>query len=147
MMIQGGDISPEADGTGGHSIYGPSFPGPEVPSHKFLSLIDVIVPDESFRFSHDRGGLLSMANRGPDTNSSQVRTIPYSSACLITHPSLTQFFITTDACKWCDRRNVIFGECVEGMDVVKRIQSYASDDIRRRPSVPCVIDRCGVLSE
>jgi len=29
MMIQGGDISPEADGTGGHSIYGPSFMGEE----------------------------------------------------------------------------------------------------------------------
>jgi len=110
MMIQGGDISPESDGTGGHSIYGPSF------------------PDESFRYSHNRPGLLSMANRGPDTNSSQ-------------------FFITTDPCTWCDRRYVIFGECIEGMDVVLKIQSYASDDIRRRPSVPCVIENCGVLTK
>jgi len=109
MMIQGGDITAR-DGSGGHSIYGSSF------------------RDESFKFSHNRGGLLSMANRGPDTNSSQ-------------------FFITTNPCTWCDGRNVIFGECVEGMDVVKRIQSYASDDIRRRPSVPCVIERCGVLPE
>jgi len=29
-MIQGGDLSPEADGSGGHSIYGPSFPGWEI---------------------------------------------------------------------------------------------------------------------
>lgn len=34
---------------------------------------DPVVPDESFSFSHDRAGLLSMANRGPHTNSSQVR--------------------------------------------------------------------------
>lgn len=30
MMIQGGDLSPEVDGSGGHSIYGPSFPGREI---------------------------------------------------------------------------------------------------------------------
>ena len=108
-------------------------------------LIDIVL-DESFRFSHDRPGLLSMANRGPDTNSSQVRANPCSPARLTTH-FLTQFFITTHPCTWCDRRNVIFGECVEGMDVVRRVQSYTSDNILRRPSVPCVIDRCGVLPE
>ena len=73
MMIQGGDISPEADGTGGHSIYGPKFEGRAITSLSHLHSPDLVFPDESFRFSHNRGGLLSMANRGPDTNSSQVR--------------------------------------------------------------------------
>ena len=85
MMIQGGDISPEADGTGGHSIYGPSFPGRDITSLDHLHSTDP-VPDESFRFSHNRGGLLSMANRGPDTNSSQVCAVP----CFLSGPSLTR---------------------------------------------------------
>jgi len=45
------------------------------------------------------------------------------------------------------RRPVDDRECIEGMDVVRKIQSYASDDIRRRPSVECTIKDCGVLPQ
>jgi len=51
FMVQGGDIT-TGDGTGGDSIYGLSW------------------PDEGFTHKHDAPGLLSMANLGPNTNSS-----------------------------------------------------------------------------
>ena len=53
--------------------------------------------------SHDRPGLMSMANAGPNTGGSQ-------------------FFLTTVECPWLDGNHAIFGEVVSGMDIVMAIE-------------------------
>ena len=106
FMIQGGDFV-NHNGTGGESIYGSTF------------------DDEEFKLKHDRPFLLSMANRGRNTNGSQ-------------------FFITTNHTPHLDNIHVIFGQVVGGKEVVKEINELEVDK-KDRPLQDARIVNCGQL--
>ena len=105
FMLQGGDFT-RHNGTGGKSIYGEKF------------------ADENFKKIHDRPGLLSMANAGPNTNGSQ-------------------FFITTVVTPWLDGKHVVFGEVTEGFDVVKAVEALGSRSGATQAKI--TIDKSGEL--
>ncbi|XP_034002427.1 NK-tumor recognition protein isoform X2 [Trematomus bernacchii] len=106
FMVQGGDFT-EGNGRGGESIYGGYF------------------EDENFLLKHDKAYLLSMANRGKDTNGSQ-------------------FFITTKMAPHLDGVHVVFGSIISGFEVIKKVEGLKTDSSSRPYADVRVMD-CGQL--
>jgi peptidyl-prolyl cis-trans isomerase A (cyclophilin A) len=102
FMVQAG--CPEGRGTGG--------PGHEI--------ADEFHPE----LRHNKPGIFSMANRGPNTGGGQI-------------------FITETATPHLDNKHAVFGELVEGIDIVKAI-SREPQDRGNRPETPLVMDKVTV---
>jgi len=81
--------------------------------------------DEKFVDEHDKKYQLSMANAGPNTNGSQ-------------------FFITTSTPAHLNGKHVVFGEVIEGFEVVDEIENAATG-AQDKPDVDIIIADCGVL--
>ena len=80
--------------------------------------------DENFTVKHTKKGLLSMANSGPNTNGSQ-------------------FFITFKETPWLDDKHVVFGEVVDGFDILDKIEKIPTDQ-NDYPKQLLYIKNCGM---
>ena len=103
FMIQGGD--PTGTGTSG-------------PGYKFKN-------ENSPSLRHDKPGIFSMANSGPNTNGSQ-------------------FFITHKATPWLDGGYNVFGEVIHGQDVVNAIGNVPRDG-RDKPKTPVIMKKASII--
>ncbi|CAD7964151.1 unnamed protein product [Amoebophrya sp. A25] len=107
-FLHGGDFT-RGDGSGGDSIYNGKF-NDEKPGLKFM---------------HDQKGLLSMANSGKNSNTSQ-------------------FFVTLDACPKLDGKHVVFGRVVCGMEIVELVATRCDPDAgKEMPRETITITACG----
>eukprot|EP00375_Theileria_parva_P003937 XP_766624.1 cyclophilin [Theileria parva strain Muguga] len=108
IYLQGGDFA-KGDGTGCISIYGSCF------------------DDENFSVKHDKLGIISMSNTGPNTN-----------GC--------QFFFITKECDWLDGKNVAFGSLVddESKLVLQKMQNVSVGE-NYAPKLNLLVTECGQL--
>ncbi|XP_059160121.1 uncharacterized protein LOC131943852 isoform X2 [Physella acuta] len=106
MLIQCGDVF-GLDGRGSTSIYGEYF------------------NDENFIISHTSGGIVSMANKGRDTNGSQ-------------------FFLSLGASRFFDKKHVAFGKVVKGYQYLMAINRMGAQDKDQKPKRPIRFTECTV---
>jgi peptidyl-prolyl cis-trans isomerase-like protein 2 len=106
FMIQGGD--PTGTGRGGQSCWGKTF-----------------ADETEGPLVHDARGVLSMANKGKDTNTSQ-------------------FFILYRASPHLNRKHTIFGKVVEGLPTLDRLEKVPADE-KGKPEAACRIESMAVL--
>ncbi|XP_037541427.1 probable inactive peptidyl-prolyl cis-trans isomerase-like 6 [Nematolebias whitei] len=80
--------------------------------------------DENFAVSHSKRGMLGMANKGPHSNGSQ-------------------FYITLQPTPWMDKKHVAFGQVIEGVDILRKLDEAPT--CNERPKYECKVTACGVL--
>jgi peptidyl-prolyl cis-trans isomerase B (cyclophilin B) len=135
FMIQGGD--PQGNGTGGESIWGESF------------------EDEFSKELLNIRGALSMANAGPNTNGSQFFIVQNSSLDPALEQQMAQAgfgkkaietYMERGGTPHLDNRHTVFGQVIEGMDVVDKIAAVETG-ANDKPEEDVVIEKIEVIKE
>ena len=129
FMIQGGD--PNGDGTGGESIWGGNF------EDEFS--------DELFNIR----GALSMANAGPNTNGSQFfivqnKNMPKRYIREMEPAGYPKEIIKRykqGGTPWLDQKHTVFGQVIEGMDVVDKIAKVPRNKLNDKPKEDVIINK------
>ncbi|KOO47727.1 peptidylprolyl isomerase [Viridibacillus arvi] len=135
FMIQGGD--PTGTGMGGESIYGSTF------------------EDEFSNDLFNIRGALSMANAGPGTNGSQffIVQMPSVPANMIGQmkdagypEEIIAAYTENGGTPWLDHKHTVFGQVVEGMDIVDKMANVEKD-MRDKPLEDISIQSIEVLQK
>ncbi|URM34919.1 peptidylprolyl isomerase [Cytobacillus firmus] len=132
FMIQGGD--PDGTGRGGESIYGEAF------------------EDEFSNELYNIRGALSMANSGPNTNGSQFFIVQNTTLDPNLKAEMEKAGYPEEIIKayekggtpWLDNKHTVFGQVVEGMDVVDSIAAVETAE-QDKPAEDVVIEKIEVL--
>lgn len=130
FMIQGGD--PTGSGMGGESIYGETF------------------EDEFHKELYNLRGALSMANAGPNTNGSQFFIVQAKEAIGVqpgTPEEIVEAYNEKGGTPHLDGAHTVFGQVIEGMDVVDNIAAVPTMMFGDRPHEDVTIQSIDVLSE
>jgi cyclophilin family peptidyl-prolyl cis-trans isomerase len=99
--------------------------GGKIDKENNISIYGKNFENENYYYSHSREGLLSMANKSYDSNGSE-------------------FFITLKDSIWLDGKNVVFGQIIEGINIIKEFNNIEIDN-NDTPKIPIIIDDCGEI--
>lgn len=133
FMIQGGD--PTGTGAGGESIYGKPF------------------EDEFSPYLFNFRGAVSMANAGPNTNGSQFFIVQNNELNPVFKEQMEKagypqeaidYYVKYGGTPWLDFRHTVFGQVIDGMDVVDKIAKVPTD-AQDKPLADVVIEKIHIM--
>lgn len=133
FMIQGGD--PTGTGAGGESVYGKPF------------------EDEFSPYLFNFRGAVSMANAGPNTNGSQFFIVQNNELNPVFKEQMEKagypqeaidYYVKYVGTPWLDFRHTVFGQVIDGMDVVDKIAKVPTD-AQDKPLADVVIEKIHIM--
>ncbi|MFS8652850.1 MAG: peptidylprolyl isomerase, partial [Caldibacillus sp.] len=133
FMIQGGD--PTGTGAGGESVYGKPF------------------EDEFSPYLFNFRGAVSMANAGPNTNGSQFFIVQNNELNPVFKEQMEKagypqeaidYYVEHGGTPWLDFRHTVFGQVIDGMDVVDKIAKVPTD-AQDKPLEDVVIEKVHII--